>query len=903
MSISSTTRKTQATGNGVATAFAFSFKVFQASDLLVVLTNLASVDTTQTLTTNYTVALNANQDSNPGGTVTMLVAPASGYRLTIASQVPQTQPVVLTNTGGFYPTVINDGLDRQTILSQQLADASSRALTLPVSAPTGISATLPLPSAGSAVGWNSAANALENLDPETLVTIVAYGTARADTFSGTGSQTVFTLLANPGAINNLDVSISGVTQRPGIDYTWSTGTTLTFTSAPPAGTNNILVRYLQALAQGTSDSASAAFIQAGTGAVNRVAQDKMRESVSVPDFGGVADGKYISDATMTIGQFTVTSASGPFTASDVGKRMLIWGAAAGTDSLVGTIASYQSADQVTLNTACGQSVAGVAAHYGTDNYAAFRAAVAYLVTLGGGTLTAPGTYLICHGADGAANNNQWNLNLSVCDNITFDFTKTTFLGCFIGNEYTALPDTTVIHKNKNVNLIGGVFRVVGDRVDAPNSSNIYNMITFVYAEDVKIIDPTIYVPAGARAVSIQSTSTVGSVGDTTKLKNIMLDGYLIIGPTDSATQYLSDGIDLMTDNVSNIWQNIVIGDGQVINVGRGLVAGSGGVNATYNKNLTIGNLQIVNPRSNGASICNCSGLTIGSLAVIGQGKSASASTQNGYGVRLGQNDLVNIGLISIYGESVSGLLAGLYLYGTGPVSTLLGDVYVDTASTSNKWAYGITLSVDDVVINHAVVSNSTSGLNNGTKRMVVADITFRDCTANFDAAVTLPNQSVVDARSMAFSTGGAPVDLYTRPGFNASSSTIKANVTGDGTIYDVVFDAEAYDNLGNYNNATGVFTAPVAGHYQFHASVGVQDLAVTHTGLLLRMYGAGVPNGIPVYINPYPISASGVLVVNASCIVAMSAGQTMKIGCQVTGGTKVVDVLDSYTFFSGQLIR
>ncbi|MEL7079469.1 MAG: hypothetical protein AAGM46_26565, partial [Cyanobacteria bacterium J06582_2] len=47
--------------------------------------------------------------------------------------------------------------------------------------------------------------------------------------------------------------------RPGIDYTWTAGTTLTFTTAPPSGTNNILVRYTQALPIGTAAAGNVAF--------------------------------------------------------------------------------------------------------------------------------------------------------------------------------------------------------------------------------------------------------------------------------------------------------------------------------------------------------------------------------------------------------------------------------------------------------------------------------------------------------------------------------------------------------------------------------------------------------------------------------------------------------------------
>jgi hypothetical protein len=70
--------------------------------------------------------------------------------------------------------------------------------------------------------------------------------------TGGGATTDFTLHDNPGNLNNLDVSIGGVSQRPGVDYHWSGGTTLSFVSAPSAGSDNILVRYMQGLPQSGS---------------------------------------------------------------------------------------------------------------------------------------------------------------------------------------------------------------------------------------------------------------------------------------------------------------------------------------------------------------------------------------------------------------------------------------------------------------------------------------------------------------------------------------------------------------------------------------------------------------------------------------------------------------------------
>jgi hypothetical protein len=44
-----------------------------------------------------------------------------------------------------------------------------------------------------------------------------YATAYADVFTGNGSTVNWTMTANPVVINNLDVSINGVTQTPNID--------------------------------------------------------------------------------------------------------------------------------------------------------------------------------------------------------------------------------------------------------------------------------------------------------------------------------------------------------------------------------------------------------------------------------------------------------------------------------------------------------------------------------------------------------------------------------------------------------------------------------------------------------------------------------------------------------------
>lgn len=319
MTINSTTRKAGPfTGTGTVSAFPFGFKVFQASDLFVVRLDVsASVEQTLVLNANYSVTLNPDQNSNPGGIVTLTAPLAVGYTLTLTSDVPDTQPTDLTNQGGFYPDVINDALDRATIQIQQVQTEIDRTITAPISLPAGTDLTFPMPEANQFIGWNSTATALQNLDASTLASIIAFATAYADTFDGDGVTSTFALSYPPATVRNLDVSINGVTQVPVVDYDIA-GQALNLTTPPPLG-SVLLAKYWQALPnssgaaqdftltpngyttaidvqEGFDDLGSSAgtskvgFLQAGTGAVAQSVQTKLEQTISVKDLGAVGDG-------------------------------------------------------------------------------------------------------------------------------------------------------------------------------------------------------------------------------------------------------------------------------------------------------------------------------------------------------------------------------------------------------------------------------------------------------------------------------------------------------------------------------------------------------------------------------------------------------------------------------------
>lgn len=85
--------------------------------------------------------------------------------------------------------------------------------------------------------FDATANATKAITRQELAKGLAVdlaGIQRVQNFSGNGSTTVFTLSYDPGNENNTQIFISGVYQQKNT-YSVS-GTTLTFSTAPPVGT-------------------------------------------------------------------------------------------------------------------------------------------------------------------------------------------------------------------------------------------------------------------------------------------------------------------------------------------------------------------------------------------------------------------------------------------------------------------------------------------------------------------------------------------------------------------------------------------------------------------------------------------------------------------------------------------
>jgi hypothetical protein len=143
-----------------------------------------------------------------------------------------------------------------------------------------------------------------------VIEVIAFGAVNtaavitAEDFNGTGSQTAFTMSVTPANSASVIIAISGVVQDPST-YTVS-GTTLTFSTAPPAGTDNISCRYL---ALPTTTTGTGAVINATNGII--INNQTISASYTIP----------VGSNAMSTGP--VTAASGVTITVSSGSRYIV----------------------------------------------------------------------------------------------------------------------------------------------------------------------------------------------------------------------------------------------------------------------------------------------------------------------------------------------------------------------------------------------------------------------------------------------------------------------------------------------------------------------------------------------------------------------------------------------------
>ena len=169
-------------------------------------------------------------------TLSKLAAGTNGYILTLASGIPSW--AANSATGASFNVTDFTATASQTTFTVTytvgLVEVYRNGVKLAIADYTA--------SNGTTIVLATGANSGDIIEVVAFSAVNTAATISYDTFSGTGSQTAFTMSVTPANSQSVVVAISGVVQDP-VNYTVS-GTTLTFSTAPPLGTNNISCRYL-----------------------------------------------------------------------------------------------------------------------------------------------------------------------------------------------------------------------------------------------------------------------------------------------------------------------------------------------------------------------------------------------------------------------------------------------------------------------------------------------------------------------------------------------------------------------------------------------------------------------------------------------------------------------------------
>lgn len=334
--------------DGVVQDFPFGFKVFSPSDVLVVRYVVATgVETVLTLNSDYTVALNEDQDETPGGVVALGTALAEGNLITLGSRVPNAQPTELTNQGGFYPSVITDALDRLTILVQQVDEKANRAIKIPLSTSTGqdYEVTVSSPDAAAAAAASAAAAAASAAQAQaaagTTLNVSAAGASKFPRSNASGTAWEYLTTAQAQAALSVPTEVASQSEM-------ETGTSTTVKLMTPAlvaaavaalaptpaagGTSNTSVPTGTVLAfAGASASPPTGFLFCNGANVSRTTYSELFAVLGTT--WGAGDG------------------STTFTLPSLARRTLVGAGGTGTDTLGSAVGNTGGAETHTLTTA------------------------------------------------------------------------------------------------------------------------------------------------------------------------------------------------------------------------------------------------------------------------------------------------------------------------------------------------------------------------------------------------------------------------------------------------------------------------------------------------------------------------------------------------------------------------
>lgn len=288
-------------------------------------------------------------------------------------------------------------------------------------------------------------------------------------------------------------------------------------------------------------------------------------------------------------------------------------------------------------------------------------------------------------------------------------------------------------------------------------------------------------------------------------------------------------------------------------------------------NVFIGSSAAENSSSTSQSI----GIGTAALSGYSTGTSTDGNIAIGYtalgnltsGVR---NIAIGYGVTNYTGAESSNILIGSLGVGSESNVMRLGTSGTGTQQQSKTFVAGISGTTVAASAPVAVASTGQlSSLGFGTSGQVLT--------------------STGASSSPTWQAGGGG---FTPVNWSVKLSANISNVTGDGTIYNIIYNTVTFDTASGYSTGTGLYTFPTTGVYQINVLDFIFGGSSSNTVFLGFLLVNGSTNYRLMDANPATLglTANGEFMSSATFLYSATAGDTMGVNIDVNGGSKNVGV-------------